>query len=85
MPGVLRRWYTYNGSGSVDLPSSYIYSPASPSCINGFSLCAISAIYTAVGPSAITANLQAYISNLLSTGVAQPNGLATLPYVYGKA
>ncbi len=78
-----RRSFCYNGFGPVDNPSSYIYRPSKPRCVNGFTLCAIYAIYTSVGPSVISSNLQSYIANVLFSGVAQPNGLGQKPYAYG--
>ncbi|WP_158799577.1 hypothetical protein [Pedobacter sp. L105] len=95
MPAVphYRRWFNYIG-GSTSSPSSYIYSPAAPSCRNGSSLCAVYGIYipdispgiNIPGGATFSANMQNYISNLFSTGLAQPTGvLIHTIYVYGKS
>lgn len=79
-----RRWFAYQG-GNVTLPSSYLYTPVTPTCVNGINLCSIYAIYTNAGaPSVITANLQHYIAAVTSTGVAQPSAAGQKPYAYGK-
>ncbi|WP_158797410.1 hypothetical protein [Pedobacter sp. L105] len=84
---VKKRWYSYLGSpAAVNLPSSYIYSPATPTCTAGFTLCSVYAIYAGALPSIITSNLQTYIASVLSTGVPQPTGIGSpKAFVYGKA
>ncbi len=50
-----RRWYAYLGVPSpISLPSSYVYSPTTPTCTSGFILCAIYAIYGGVLPSVVS-------------------------------
>ena len=78
-----RAWYTYISGSNPNLPGSYILLNGKPVCINGDSVCCIYAVYTSLGPSAITTKLQTYIGVLLSTGLAQPNGAGQMPYVYG--
>ncbi len=81
--GSNRRWYSFT-AGGVCIVTSYIYSPATPTCINGFTLCAIYAIYATSSPSVISSRLCSYIAALLATGVPQPSGVGQKPYVYGK-
>ena len=80
-----RRWYVLIPGQNPTLVSSYIYTSATPTCVNGANVCAIYAVYTNVGPSAITTKLQDYIGGIIVTGLAQPNGTGQKPYAYGRA
>ncbi|WP_158797428.1 hypothetical protein [Pedobacter sp. L105] len=83
--GCKKRWYNYTG-GDPTLPVDWLYSPAGPLCLNGFSVCAIYVCYAGAHPSVITFKLQNYIAAVLSTGVAQPTSVTGAKlFAYGKA
>ncbi|KIO76837.1 hypothetical protein TH53_12580 [Pedobacter lusitanus] len=82
---MARAWYAYDGFGSLVLPSSYIYTPDRPVCRNGFSLCAVYAIYGGQFPTVISANLRKYIAAGLTIGTPQPQiPVNALAYIYLK-
>jgi len=66
-------WYTYNGTGDTTLASSYTRLTGKPGCLSGTTLCNI---YVPDGgflpKSPLPSNVLNYISNGLSTQVAQP-------------
>lgn len=81
---MARAWYSYEGTGSKFLPDNYIFTPLSPTCINGRILCSV---YANVGanlrPREISTNLTAYIGAGISSGIAQPIApLGTKIFVY---
>lgn len=82
---MARSWYSYNGTGATNQPSSYTLVTSDPTCVEGTRLCAIYAINGGANPSTISARIQAYISNLFVTGVPQPVlPVGAKKYVYGK-
>lgn len=82
---MARAWYSYDpNNGPVDDPSSYFYTTVKPTCVNGAQICAIYAEDSTPNPTSISTNLRRYISNGLSSGLAQPLGNVK-KYVYLKS
>ena len=81
---MARAWFAYVGTGNVLAPSSYIYSTASPTCINGRVVCAIYSRYIgALTPGGFSENLITYIAAGRATGLPQPaTPLGSKRYVY---
>jgi len=81
-----RVWYILTGwTGSNPFEtSSYWYIPGNlkPGCLTGTSICAIYAYNGDINPYPLSANIQNYISNALSTQVPQPIGPGAKKYVY---
>ncbi len=86
MPGLKRRWYTFIPGDDPELATSYIYSPATPTCLTGSVLCSIYAVFTGTNPiNFFTPNMESYIVAALTTGVPQPqNPPFQKFYVYMK-
>lgn len=79
-----RFWYAYDNVGDPNSVTSYSLSTDKPACTTGNKLCTINA--ASEDPNTIdplSANIQIYISNLLITGVPQPQN-GQKKYVYGK-
>lgn len=83
-PPSPRAWYSYDpNTGALDDPSSYFYTTTKPTCVNGSQVCVIYAENSYPNPTEISCRLRIYISNALSTGLAQPMGNLK-KYVYLK-
>jgi hypothetical protein len=83
---MARAWYAYKGSGDPCNRANYSLMTITPSCVNGSNLCAIYEYDGGAQPSGISANICRYISNLLATGLAQPQvPINAKKYVYGKS
>jgi len=84
---MARSWYSFKGGNfDVEQPSSYIYSPAKPSCRTGFALCSIYAVYAGAHPLVISDNLSNYIADGLANGVPEPAlPVGSKKYVYMKS
>jgi len=79
-----KAWYVYIGPGSPLDANSYILSPIKPTCIVGWTICAIYAPSGGLFPDApLSANLQRYIIADLVTGLPQPQGGGRF-FVYQK-
>ncbi len=79
-----RAWYSYDGTGLKDQPSSYFFSSVAPNCTSGNNLCAVYAYYGGDYPAAITAHLITYIGNGLSSHLPEPTDVGAKKYVYLK-
>lgn len=79
-----RAWYSYLGTGNVLAVTSYTYSTAKPTCINGRVVCAIYSRYIgALSPGAFSQNLITYIAAGRATGLPQPaTPVGSKKYVY---
>ena len=79
-----RAWFSYLGAGNVLAPASYIYSTATPTCINGRTVCAIYSRYIGtLTPAGFTQNLITYIATGRATGLPQPaTPVGSKKYVY---
>jgi hypothetical protein len=82
-----RAWYAYVGGGTDPrLISSYNITTTKPQCTVGGTICSIYAYAGGANPVSLSANLQSYIANALSSGVPQPAVPATAKkYVYDKS
>jgi len=70
---MARSWFSYDGSGSTTSVDNYIYSPATPTCLNGRRICAVYGVNNGTQkPAAFSTNLQNYIATATATGVPQP-------------
>ena len=79
-----RAWYAYDGVGDPYVFSSYSLTTVNIGCVNGNDPCAIYVYNGDIDPvQPFSVNIQHYISNLLITGIAQPQ-IGSKRYVYGK-
>jgi hypothetical protein len=79
-----RAWYAYDGIGDPYLLSSYSLVTANIGCQQGSTPCAVYIDNADLDPKkSFSINIKHYISNLLVTGVGQPQ-IGSKKYVYGR-
>lgn len=79
-------WYIYNGTGDPFIPSNYLRTTITPTCINGCNVCAVYLLGETdpVPVAPFTGNILTYLINSFATQTSQPTGAGRKSYVYLK-
>jgi hypothetical protein len=80
-----RAWYAYIGGSASPFSITSYNLTVRPLCTVGNNICAIYAYAGGSNPVSLSSNLQTYIANALTSGIAQPAVPATAKkFVYDK-